>query len=410
MMHILYIVPYAPNLIRVRPENLIRELTKRGHAVTVATLWSDESEKNDIARLSQTVYRVEDERLSRQQSYWNCLTALPSDRPLQSVYSRSPQLESKLASMLSSNGRSVRPFDVIHVEHLRGIPYALKAKQVNPGIPVVWDAVDNISLLFRKAAVQSKRRLNRWITAFELAKTERYEKWLTGQFNHITVTSPHDRQAFLDLAPEGSAASRISVLPNGVDLDYFCASNTVPRNEDTIVITGKMSYHANITMVTYFVETVFPLIQKSRPDVKLWIVGKDPTAEILAYGNSPEIMVTGYVEDIRPYLRSATVAVAPVRYGVGIQNKVLEAMACATPVVSTSQAISALQVIPGQDLLIADEPGDFADQVVRLLADRSLRKEIGEAGLSYVQKNHKWSLVTDRLEGIYNEVVNEKGA
>jgi sugar transferase (PEP-CTERM/EpsH1 system associated) len=408
MMHILYVVPYTPNRIRTRPANFIRELSRRGHAVTVATLWSDDHDKADIDELSSSVHRMEFERLTRQRSYWNCLAALPTARPLQAVYCREPELERKVASIIS-NGKGDRPVDVVHVEHLRGIPYALKAKEVNPNIPVVWDAVDSISLLFRKAAVQSRRRINRWITLFELSRTERYEKWLAGQFSHITVTSPHDRQAFIDLVTDGLSSDRISVLPNGVDLDYFHANQDTQRQEDTIVISGKMSYHANITMVSYFVETIMPVIQKTCPGVKLLIVGKDPTAEIMAYGKRPEITVTGYVEDIRPYLKSGTVAVAPVKYGVVIQNKVLEAMACATPVVSTPQAISALQAVPGQDVLVAEDPGQFAGEVIRLLSDKNLQKKIGSGGMRYVEKCHKWSYVTDVLEGIYHEVVNEKG-
>jgi len=304
------------------------------------------------------------------------------------------------------NGKNGHRFDMIHVEHLRGVPFALKAKEASSDIPVVWDSVDCISLLFRKAAVQSKRRINRLITSLELHRTEDYERWLVGQFDHTLVTSQEDRRAFFDLGLEPNSANKISVLPNGVDLDYFDGTNALKRQEDTILMSGKMSYHANVTMVTYFIETIWPKILLEKPDAKLWIVGKDPTPDILALGEKPGITVTGYVKDIRPYLYSATVAVAPVKYGVGIQNKVLEAMACATPVVATRQAISALQTEPNRDLMVSDDPDQFAREVLRLLGDENHRRQVGQAGLAYVQANHKWSAIAERLEGIYHEVIH----
>ncbi len=408
MMKILFVVPYTPNLIRTRPHNLIRELSNRGNSVTVATLWTDEQEKTELAELSQTVHQVEKARLTRWQSYWNCFISLPTKKPLQAVYCREPALEQRLESLVT-NGGNYPPFDVIHVEHLRGIPFALKVKRTNPKIPIVWDSVDCISLLFRKAASLSTRRINRWITSFELSRTERYESWLVDQFDHTLVTSMVDKQAFLDLIADSNNDGKISVIPNGVDLEYFSSGEAVSRDENTIVISGKMSYHANITMVTNFVESIWPKIQNKRPGVKLWIVGKDPTSEILSFGELPGVSVTGYVKDIRPFLKSATVAVAPVKYGVGIQNKVLESMACGTPIVTTPQAVSALQIVPGRDLIVSELDDQFADEVVRLLRSKNLQEQIGQAGLSYVKSFHNWSAITEKLEGIYHEVIHKAG-
>jgi glycosyltransferase involved in cell wall biosynthesis len=134
------------------------------------------------------------------------------------------------------------------------------------------------------------------------------------------------------------------------------------------------------------------------------VVGKDPGREILALANHPNIIVTGTVKDLPPYLQQATVAVAPIAYGVGIQNKVLEAMACATPVVTTPQAVSALEVCSGEDVLVAEEPGEFADAVLSLLDDQQARQRLGEAGRLYVEEHHKWDSIAGQLVGIYNEI------
>jgi glycosyltransferase involved in cell wall biosynthesis len=166
------------------------------------------------------------------------------------------------------------------------------------------------------------------------------------------------------------------------------------------VISGKMSYHANITMAVQFIQQVMPLVWERHLECQVWIVGKDPRREVLAL-QGPKVTVTGTVPHLPPYLQRATLAVAPVAYGAGIQNKVLEAMACTTPVVASSQAVSALQVEPGRDLFVAEEPGEFAEAIVRLLEDANLRRQLGQAGRNYVEVNHNWARVAERLEGLY---------
>lgn len=405
MIKLLFIAPYPPSLIRVRSYNLIRELSRRGHHVTLATVWTGQDELQDIPSLSTLIARVEKSYLPRWRSYWNCVMALPTRMPLQAVYSWQSQLLKVFGDNLKCDGKN-GGFDVVHVEHLRGSKYGLRIKQLNPDLPVVWDSVDCISLLFKLASERSKRLVNRWITSFERSRTREYESYLLGKFDHTVVTSRIDREALLELGGSSDRLSlKVSVLPNGVDLDYFKPDDDQVREPETVVVSGKMSYHANITMVLNLVEQIMPRIWSSRPGVKLWIVGKDPGPMIQSLSKHPGIEVTGTVDDIRPYLRRATVAVSPLTYGVGIQNKVLEAMACRTPVVSTPQAVSTLGATPGEDVLVADRPEEFAAKVLQLIDDPSLQAGVGEAGLRYVRKYHRWSAVAELLEGIYQDAI-----
>ena len=406
-MNVLFSAPYGPNLIRVRPYNLIRELTLLGHRVTVATVWTDESESRDVENLKEHCEQVLAEPISRGRSAWNCLQALPTRVPLQAVYSWLPSLERRVQELIASpNGR--QPFDVIHVEHLRGARYGGGARSAMAGsqaIPIVWDSVDCISYLFRQASEQSGKLLSRLITRFELGRTEEYEAWLLGQFDRVLVTSEIDRKALSALeAPDGNG-SAISVLPNGVDLEYFKPDPGLEREPATVVMTGKMSYHANVSMCLYFAREVLPLVHRSRPDVKLMVVGKDPAREVRELAAHPMIEVTGTVEDLRPYLRRATVAVAPVTYGAGIQNKVLEAMACGAPVVSSPQAVSALDLRVGEEALVADKPEAFAASILSLIEDPRRRLHIGEAGRRYVARHHAWSAIARHLEEDYSAAI-----
>ncbi len=199
------------------------------------------------------------------------------------------------------------------------------------------------------------------------------------------------------------------VLPNGVDLDYFSAP-AGPRDPATVLFAGKMSYQANVAAASDLATDIMPHIWQQRPDARLSIVGKDPPARLLALSSDSRITVTGFVPDLRPHLSRATVAVSPIRYGVGIQNKVLEAMAMTTPVVSTPQATIALQAQAGRDLLVAGDPQSIAEAVLMLLADEELRRRIGHAGRCYVETHHNWALVAEKLDTVYQQaIVGAKG-
>jgi glycosyltransferase involved in cell wall biosynthesis len=208
----------------------------------------------------------------------------------------------------------------------------------------------------------------------------------------------------------------VAVVPNGVDLDYFSPSDEA-REPRTIVITGKMSYHANVTAVIRFVSDIMPKVWSEIPQARLWVVGRNPAPEIrkqvhktdTAYsgGNGqPRIRVTGTVEDIRPYLRQATVAVAPIRYGVGIQNKVLEAMACGTPVVATREAVGDIRAHPGQDLMVAENGQELAHFILALLKNRELGLSIGRSGRAFAETHHNWRGIVQELTRIYANAIS----
>ena len=304
---------------------------------------------------------------------------------------------------------SRREFDIVHVEHLRGSRYGVFLKSRFPTMPVVWDSVDCISHLFQQAATQSRNFFGKFVTRFELPRTKKAEGDLVCAFDHVLTTSTVDRDALLELTRIGKRPSQISVLPNGVDLDYFRPNIEFLRDPETIVFSGKMSYHANISMVRYLVAEIMPRIWKVRPTARLCIVGKDPSPEIKALEKNHLITVTGTVNDIRPLLWCATVSVVPLLYGAGIQNKILEAMATGTPVVTTCKALPALQVQPGRDLLASNDPDEFSKAVLRVIEDRNLQQKLGDAGVVYARSFHSWPRIASQLAEIYQQVLSLNG-
>ena len=401
-MKILFVVPYVPSLVRVRPFNLIRQLSALGHEVMVLTTWANEQEREEAEQLRDHCQSVRAAFLPRRRSLWNCLLALPTRMPMQAVYSWK-------SALVKEFGREKWRPDVIHVEHLRGAHYGLALRSVTTNgarpVPVVWDSVDCITRLFRQAASRSSTRFGRWLTRFELSRTARHEGWLINQFSRVLVTSTAEKTALLSLLTALQNWPAIAVLPNGVDLAYFGPKPASGRDRATVVMSGKMSYHVNATMVLHFVRAILPAIWASRPEVQLCVVGQNPPREIRALAQDRRIAVVGTVRDMRPYLQRATVAVSPLTYGAGIQNKVLEAMACGTPVVASPQAVSALEVRPGEDVLVSREPADFADTVLNLLGDPQQQQRIGEAGRRFVERHHRWDNIAARLVGVYDELV-----
>jgi len=400
-MNILFVVPYPPSLVRSRSYNFIRSLTGNGHAVTVLTLWSSPEEQAEIDDFRQYCHEVIALPMPRWRSMANSLLALPTPNPLQSVYSWLPALAYKLAELAAS-----RRYDAAHIEHLRGSRYGLHMLQLrsrqNLAMPVVWDSVDCISLLFRLASTRSKNMVSRMITRLEVGRTARMESELPLRFDHTTVTSPIDKKALLDLcARPGKPDPAMSLVPNGVDLEYFNPGDPAERTHDTLVVTGKMSYHANVTMVTHLAQEIMPRVWAKRPDVKLQIIGRDPSSEVRALDAHPNVSVLGGVPNFTPYLHRAALALAPLQYGVGIQNKVIEAMSTATPVVASPQAVSALQITPGQEVAVADGADEYARTVLDLLELPEARHRMGQAGRGYVEKYHRWSALAERLAEIY---------
>ncbi len=424
-MRILFIVPYTPNPIRVRPYEFVRALLRRGHAVTLATLWTSPAEQDDLNRLAQMGAHVLSESMPAWQSARNSLAALPASTPLQAVYSWQPALYRTLRTLVQE-----QQFDAIHVEHLRGSRYGLELLdhlRLSPTRPpVVWDSVDCISHLFAQASAQSRSTKGKLMTRFELPRTQRYEARLIRTFDHTVVTSTIDRAALLELARQhgdkdgqlGSGAgpdvaAKVDVVPNGVDLEHFSYCGPEQRHPNRIVFSGKMSYHANVTAALHLVDEIMPLVWAQRPDAEVWLVGKDPAPELRALAEKypgtsgtigatgGRVVVTGEVPAMQDYIQSAAVAVAPLLYGAGIQNKVLEAMACGAPVIASPQASQSLAAIPGQDFLLASGPPEFAGAILALLGSADLRAELGRAGRRFVETNHSWGSAVAQLEDIY---------
>jgi len=233
------------------------------------------------------------------------------------------------------------------------------------------------------------------VYALEARRLRAYEKAIAKRFQHCVFCSSVEADIFRSFG----GGCEPEVIANGVDLEYFHPNGSA-YDRRRVVFCGAMDYYPNVDGVLHFVNEVWPHVRAAVPDAVMCVAGRSPAPEILALGERADMDVTGAVADIRPCVQQAAVSVAPLRVARGIQNKVLEAMAMGTPVVATSEARAGIAGIPGQDLIVADEPEDFARAVVDLMTSPARRQQIGQAGRELVVQHYRWEARLARLEAL----------
>jgi sugar transferase (PEP-CTERM/EpsH1 system associated) len=230
-----------------------------------------------------------------------------------------------------------------------------------------------------------------------------YEGSIAHRYDRCLVVTEAERAELQRAIPH----ARVEVAPNGVDCERFAPSGTAP-DEDRLVFVGVMDYFPNEEGMEFFCREVLPIVRRARPGCTLWIVGARPTRRVRALEATPGVHVTGAVDDVRSYLDRAAVVVVPLRLARGIQNKVLEAMAMARPVVASSQAFEGVDATAGVHALVADDPQAFADAVVELLRDPGRRRHMGRAAREVMVERYSWEAQVARLEAIYATVLEER--
>lgn len=390
-MNILYLVPHVPNPTKVRSYFQIRGLIDAGHQVTVVTLRRTKDDDRHLSRLHEIGCALIWEPLDKQMAVINIFSALRSGQPLQARIMWSERLMWKVNTFLQAHTP-----DIIHVEHLRMSEYGMR---LATNRKVIWDAVDHLTSLYEQAATTSVSPFWQLAARLEAPRLKKYELSLTGQFPATLVISQQDKLLF---QRDNIYQDRIHLAPLGLKLSQ--QANTQLRSENTLVITGTLNYHPNIAAAQYFVREIFPLVVRQRPDVMLQLVGANPVPEISRL-QSQRINVTGYVDSISDYLQRAALALAPIKYGSGIQVKVLEAFSTATPVVATAVALRGLDAHDQEQVRVANTPADFSAAILDLLASPDLRQRIGLAGRQYVEEHHDIRATTQNLIDIYNRVM-----
>ena len=228
-------------------------------------------------------------------------------------------------------------------------------------------------------------------------KMRRFERDMCRQFDCVIGVSKDDREQM----KKEYGAEAVFDVPTGVDVEFFRPAGEAKTSAHSLVFTGSMDWLPNDDAIRYFMREIMPLIKQKVPDATLTVVGRNPTPALVEFGKSdPSLVITGRVEDVRPYMESAAAYIVPLRIGGGTRLKIFEAMAMEKPVISTTIGAEGLPLTDGVELLLADEPAAFADAVVRVMTDGSYAATLGRRAASVVRKNFGWRQVTESFISI----------
>jgi polysaccharide biosynthesis protein PslH len=296
-----------------------------------------------------------------------------------------------------------RDFDIIHLDGIHMSHYALEAWKRKNSQHVIFNWHNIESEAMRRYSATTTSMARRWYAGYTAGKMERIESnMLHRAFGHI-LCSEREREQLRRIAPE----ARIEVVENGVDTGYF-ADSEGPATSPRIVFVGAMDYFPNSDAAGFFANQIWPQVRSRleatcQENAELTIVGSNPGPAVLALGELPGVKVAGMVPDVRPYYRGALAAVVPLRTGGGTRLKILEAMAAGVPVVSTPLGAEGLEVVAGENLLLA-ESGDaqgWADRLGSLADSPTLRQQLIDAGLKLVRTRYDWEIQGAKLRATY---------
>jgi glycosyltransferase involved in cell wall biosynthesis len=375
-------VPYLPchDGFRLIPANVLKHLSAR----------------HEYHLLAFTDGRETQEQLNWARQYCASVTHIP-DSPAKGLLWRTARILEPLSfsNALHVQLQALRP-DLIHLE---GPHAASLVKHAPPGCATMLSAHDCLYLRFSQFAGfanSTREKLRFRLLAAVGARFER--KWFE-RIGHVVVTSPLDAEQLKRLAP----SAKVSVIPNGVDCQDICEGRRVSGR---IVFTGNMSWFPNEDAADYFVRQTLPLVRKDFPAAEFWIVGSSPSARVQALSSFPGVKVTGAVPRLVDYIQMADAYVSPLRFGAGIKNKILEAMAADTPIVATSVSLSGTPLVAGRHLLVADSPSEMAAAVLRILNDSALAHALAREARREIEERYTWDRISQQIDAIYSTLVS----
>lgn len=377
--------PYRGDKLKIY--HLAKRLAKH-HELHLVTFLQDKKDLRYLPELQQIFTEIHLVPLSRMASYCNSLMALFRREPFQVRYFSSAAMQKQIETLQAQHR-----YDAVHVQHLRMAQYWAGIKEV----PRILDLPDAYSLYWQRR-VAAKKGIMKWFTQTEQQRVFAYEQVLEDY--DLSLVCSREDQAYLR---EERGISNVQLLPNGVDLATFSQQAHDYTHAKHILFTGNMDYAPNVDAVGYFVRDIFPLIREQVPGVRFIIAGQRPVKKVLELAG-PDIEVTGFVKDLSAMYRKASIVVAPLRFGAGTQNKVLEAMAMGVPVVSRNIGFNGLDISSGEGVILALETEVFAGACIRLLGSEQLRRDTGEQGRAVIRSRFDWDVVAATLEGYFRQV------
>ena len=382
--------PYPPDHGgKIRPFNVLRHLAPN-HAVTVASIARCAAEAEAAKGIAPYCAEFMVGTVSAPAAALRMIARLPTPTPSSMGFFHSPDLARRVRAAIAR-----APFDLIFVHTSSVAPYVQSAVST----PKIMDFCDMDSQKWLDFARIKPFPLSLGYR-LEGLKMMRAEKRIARAFDLCTCATPAELATY-----EGyGTGTPGGVFPNGVDLDYFKGADAA-YDPDRITFVGRMNYFPNEDAVVRFCNEILPRVRARRPNVSFTIVGADPGPKVRQLASLSGVTVTGTVPDVRPYVQSAALTVAPIEIARGTQNKILESMAMGVPAVASRTIAGGIDAVAGEHFLAAATPDAFADAVLRLLENPDERARFARAGRARVESHHSWAAAMARLDQMIEGVM-----
>ena len=378
-------IPFPPDKgDKIRAFHILRHLAGR-HEVWLGAAADDPADLRHLPEVEALCAGACVAPISKPRQLANMALGLARGAPLSVARFRHPRLGRWIDRVL----REVRP-DLVFVYSSALSQYVVG--RLAPQVRLVVDFVDADAEKWRAYAEDAKGPM-RWIYAREARLLTRFDQAVLERADVGLLISETERRLMARFAPDGAA--KLQVMANGVDTDFFAASP--PHDGHDLVLCGRMDYLPNIEGASWFAREVLPKVRQACPEARFRIVGAAPTPAVTALGRLPGVEVVGGVPDVRPYLAQAAAVVAPLRIARGIQNKVLEGMAAARPVIATPQALDGIAAEVGRQVLTASDADGFAEAVCAVLQKRA-PETLGRNAREFVVGQHGWAAQFQTLD------------
>lgn len=374
----------------VRSYHLLRGLASEHKVVLVSEVPDQDIDQAAVRQLCEAVHTVPQRRRGVVREAFTLFRSLFRNSAflLDRHYSRS------LHALVSDLDRR-EGFDAIHLNHLDA---ALTLPHRDGKRHIVLDEHNIVSNQAITTLRGEKRLAMRVLLRQEIVKLQRAESQLACASSRVLVCSEVDRLHLRKLCSSADAV----VIPNGVDLDYFSPLDKSSKERDTILFIGSMDYEPCDRAMRYFCSEVLPLIWRRRPNVKLIVVGRNPSPSLRALtSHEPRIELTGRVPDVRQVAKRAAAFIVPLLSGSGTRLKILEAMAMGLPIVTTTIGLEGIDATHERHCLVADDAATFCDSTIRLLDEASLANSLSLAARMYVESHYGWDAIIQKLLGVY---------
>ncbi len=383
-------VPYPPfRGDKLKIFNIGGELLKN-NSVTILTFLRNRSQLADIEELKKYNFNILFVKMSLFESCLNAVRSIFTKRPFQVAWYQSRGMQNKVNDLINSGS-----FDVAYFHLIRTAQYFSEQKEKNSILKVI-DFTDAVSLYLNRFHDIEKNPFKKFLLRIEKGRIEKYES-VANKFDLVFICSEADREY---LRKQGVTAN-IKILRNGVNIHQF-ESEKIEYDKNRIIFTGNMPYYANYDAAIYFSKEIFPIVLKEVPEAKFYIVGQNPPYRVRSLASN-NIKVTGFVKDIKEeYLKSA-INVAPMRFGAGTLNKIIESLVLGIPVIATPIAIEGFPNKLKEMINVASDSREFAKQVIRFLKFPALREEFMELDKSVIKEMLSWENIVSQFENELNE-------